>query len=90
MPPQGLGTRQAELIQMLADFEKLRPAKDGGLSTNQLAAKVFGRKFTPADRVQVARAVNKLLAMGMVYRVPRGGKAAYWRLHPRIAALTPA
>jgi hypothetical protein len=86
--PQGLGTRQAKLVEMLADFERSRPAKDGGLSTNELAAKVFGRKFTSADRVQTARGVNKLLALGMVYRVKRG-KAAYWRIHPRIAALTP-
>ena len=87
--PQGLGTRQAELIRTLADFERSKPTKDGGLSTNELAAKVFGTKFTAADRVQVARGLHKLVKMGMVFRVRRGSHAAYWRIHPRIAALAP-
>jgi hypothetical protein len=88
--PQGLGTRQAELIRTLADFERSKPAKDAGLSTNQLATRVFGATFTSADRVQVARGLGKLTKMGMVFRLKRGSHAALWRLHPRIAALTPA
>jgi predicted transcriptional regulator len=88
--PLGLGSRQAELIRTLADFERSAKEKDGGLSTIELARKVFGRKYTPADRVQVARSLNRLLTLGMIYKtkkptVARGGnRTVYWRIHPRI------
>jgi hypothetical protein len=88
MAPKPLGTSQARLIQTLADFEKSAPEKSDGLSTIELARKAFGKRYSEADRVQVARAVNRLATLGMIYKtkpmVRRGGnRTVYWRLHPR-------
>ena len=86
--PSGLGKRQRKLVQTLLDFERSGPAKDAGLSTAQLAAKVFGKRYSLADRTQTSRALNALAVVGMVYKVKRPSmlwNVAYWRIHPRIA-----
>jgi hypothetical protein len=84
--PRGLGKRQGKLIEILFDFERTRPADSDGLSTPQLVVKVFGRKFTRADRVTTSRALNGLRRLGIV-KQRRRGASMLWRIDPRIAAL---
>jgi hypothetical protein len=83
---RGLGRRRGDLLAHLLDLEtSKRPEKAKGLSTNEIAALVFGKRFSPADRVQTARALGVLSKTKMVFKIENDGarfNVARWRIHP--------